>query len=76
MSSVSFLASRHRTCIKQAGQRHEAIIRSIILGSNLCVHASGLRDHEVLIHKILHLTPEPGYVQILDHSGILDLIHV
>jgi hypothetical protein len=53
-SSVSFPTSRHHTCIKQAGQRHDAIIRSVILGSNVCVHASRLRDHEVLIHKILH----------------------
>jgi hypothetical protein len=29
----------------------------------------------LLIHKILHLASEPGSIQILNHSGILDLIH-
>jgi hypothetical protein len=28
----------------------------------------------LLIHKIQHLVSKPGYVQILDHSVILDLI--
>jgi hypothetical protein len=33
-------------CTEQACQRHEALIGCVILGSDLCVQAFGLENHE------------------------------